>query len=149
LNQKLLIVALNCPQIRTLWTGKAWVNPNFRGQPYSPPSHNTNLVSLTAAFLRKSTQALSYPGHRMQIDALVSSPLHNLKKSELSLLHGCISPRIRVTQALPDPGPQDTNGCSHFSSLLRNLQESVLSPQLLIHSSRKPIPRQTDQQMQT
>lgn len=70
LNQKLLIVALNCPQIRTLWTGKAWVNPNFRGQPYSPPSHNTNLVSLTAAFLRKSTQALSYPGHRMQIDAL-------------------------------------------------------------------------------
>jgi len=72
LNQKLLIIALNCPQIRTLWTGKAWVNLNFRGQPYSPPSHNTNLVSLTAAFLRKSglTQALLYPGHKMQIDAL-------------------------------------------------------------------------------
>ncbi len=72
LNQKLLIIALNCPQIRTLWTGKGWVNPNFRGQPYSPPSHNTNLVSLTPAFLRKSglTQALPYPGHKMQIDAL-------------------------------------------------------------------------------
>ncbi len=72
LNQKLLIIALNCPQIRTLWTGKAWVNPKLRGQPYSPPSLNTNLVSLTAAFLRKSglTQALPYPGHKMQIDAL-------------------------------------------------------------------------------
>jgi hypothetical protein len=72
LNQKLLIIAFNCPQIRTLWTGKAWVNPNFRGQPYSPPSHNTNLVSLAPAFLQKSglNQALPYPGHKMQIDAL-------------------------------------------------------------------------------